>query len=131
MVSDAQMGAFFAAMTIRKHFPPDTRWSQSEIAAFDKYAPDLTKFMPPEIEFLRYPDTAYCSSTPEENIVVGALKRILKREHLTYGETLKVCKAILTNHVKEALKAAVLIGQRMNLESYDEVLGYLDAVFDQ
>ena len=129
MVSEAQMGAFFAAMTIRKHFPPATCWSQSEIAAFDKYSPDLTKLMPPEIEFLRYPDTAYRSSTPEENVVVGALKKILKGEHLTYCETLNACKAILTNQVKDALKAAVLIGQRMNLESYDEVLGYLDAAF--
>ncbi|HIM09517.1 TPA: hypothetical protein EYM26_01795 [Candidatus Poribacteria bacterium] len=129
MVSKAQMGAFFAAMTIRKNFPPDTRWSQVEIDAFNKYSPDLAKLMPPEIEFLRYPDMAYCPSTPEEGIVVGALKKILKSEHLTYCETLKVCKAILTNRVKDALKAATLIGQRMNLESYDEVLGFLDAVF--
>jgi len=129
MVSDAQMGAFFAAMTIRKSFPQNTCWSQAEISAFDKYAADLTRLMPLEIEFLRHPDTTYCSSTPEENIVVEALKKILKREHLTYSETLKVCKAILTNQVKDAFKAAVLIGQRMNLESYDEVLGYLDAVF--
>ncbi|MYE89479.1 hypothetical protein F4X33_10840 [Candidatus Poribacteria bacterium] len=35
-VSEAQMGAFFAAMTIRKGFPKKTQWSEAEIAAFDK-----------------------------------------------------------------------------------------------
>ena len=36
-VSEAQMGAFFAGMTIRKGFPKKTQWSEAEIAAFDKY----------------------------------------------------------------------------------------------
>ena len=56
-------------------------------------------------------------------------KRFCGGGHLTYDETLRMGKAILNGHVKEALKGAALIGQRMNLETYDEVRGYLDAVF--
>ncbi|MBI1923443.1 hypothetical protein HYR99_04245, partial [Candidatus Poribacteria bacterium] len=48
MASEAQMGAFFVAMTIRKHFPEETRWSEAENAAFSKYKADLEQSMPPE-----------------------------------------------------------------------------------
>ena len=37
MVSEAQMGAFFAAMTIRNYFPTETQWSEPEIVAFEGF----------------------------------------------------------------------------------------------
>ena len=128
-VSGAQMGAFFAAMTIRRDFPKETQWSETEIAAFDKYGADLERFMPPEIKFIMQPDLGYKPANIEEEVVLKALEKILRGGHLTYDETLRMGKAILNGHVKEALKGAALIGQRMNLETYDEVRGYLDAVF--
>ena len=37
----AQMGAFCAAMTIRRHFPPETRWSVPEEEAMAKFEPEF------------------------------------------------------------------------------------------
>ncbi|MCZ6679229.1 MAG: hypothetical protein O7E52_18520 [Candidatus Poribacteria bacterium] len=129
-VSEAQMGAFFAAMTIRKGFPEATQWSEAELAAFDKYGADLAKLMPPEIQFIMNPDRGYKPANPAEKIIVKVVEKILAGGHLTYDETRHMGKAILTGKAKEALTGAALIGQRMNLETYDEVRGYLDAVFE-
>ena len=128
-VSEAQMGAFFAAMTIRKGFPKKTQWSEAEIAAFDKYRSDLERLMPPAIRFIMQPELGYTDANPDESIVVDALEKILRGGHLSYDETRQMGKAILNGKVNGALKGAALIGQRMNLESYDEVRGYLDATF--
>ena len=128
-VSEAQMGAFFAAMTIRKGFPKKTQWSEAEIAAFDKHRPDLERLMPPAIRFIIQPELGYTDANPDEVIVVDALEKILRGGHLSYDETRQMGKAILNGKVGGALKGAALIGQRMNLESYDEVRGYLDATF--
>lgn len=128
-VSEAQMGAFFAGMTIRKGFPKKTQWSEAEVAAFDKYRTDLERLMPPEIRFVMQPELGYADTNPDEAVVVKALEKILRGEHLSYDETRRMGNAILNGGVKGALKAAALIGQRMNLESYDEVRGYLDATF--
>ena len=46
--SEAQMGAFFAAMTLRAYFPKATQWSPAEQAAFRKYRSALTEQLPPE-----------------------------------------------------------------------------------
>ena len=127
--SEAQMGAFFAGMTIRKGFPKKTQWSEAEIAAFDKYRPDLERLMPPEIRFIMQPELGYTDTNSDETIVVKALETILRGGHLSYDETRRMGKAILNGDVKGALKGAALIGQRMNLESYEEVRGYLDATF--
>ena len=62
-------------------------------------------------------------------VVVKALEKILRGGHLTYDETRQMGNAILNGDMSGALKGAALIGQRMNLESYDEVRGYLDATF--
>ena len=129
-VSDAQMGAFFAGMTIRKGFPKKTQWSEAEIAAFDKYRPDLERLMPPEIRFIMQPELGYTDTKSAEAVVVKALEQILRGEHLSYDETRRMGRAILNGEMSGALKGAALIGQRMNLESYDEVRGYLDATFD-
>ena len=128
-VSEAQMGAFFAAMTIRKDFPKKTQWSEAEVAAFDKYRADLEGLMPPEVKFIMQPELGHTAANREEAIVVKALEKILRGGHLTYDETRRMGKAILNGDVKGALKGAALIGQRMNLESYEEVRGYLDATF--
>ena len=77
-VSGAQMGAFFAAMTIRRDFPKETQWSETEIAAFDKYGADLERFMPPEIKFIMQPDLGYKPANIEEEVVLKALEKILR-----------------------------------------------------
>ena len=129
MVSEAQMGAFFVAMTLRKHFPEATQWSLAEKNAFHKYEPALLRRLTKEIQFLMQPELGYVPSNPTEAIVVTALEKILRAKHLSYAETRQMCEAILTDEVKPALKAAALIGQRMNRETYQEVKGYLDAYF--
>ena len=128
-VSEAQMGSFFVAMTLRKYFPEATQWSQAEKAAFQKYQPTLLPHLPKEIQFLMNPELGYVPTNPIETIVVTALEKILRAKHLSYTETRQMCEAILTDDVKPALKGAALIGQRMNRETYEEVRGYLDAYF--
>ncbi len=128
-VSEAQMGAFFVAMTIRKYFPEATQWSTAEKAAFEKYQPILFSILPKEIQFLIFPDQGYISRNQTEAIVVSALEKIVRAKHLSYTETRQMCEAILSDDVKPALKAAALIGQRMNRETYEEVRGYLDAFY--
>lgn len=126
-VSEAQMGAFFAAMTIRKQFPAETRWNACEIQAFERFRAQLETELPEEILFIMNPDRGYTPLTLEEEIVTRALEKILRGKHLSYSETRAMGEAILSENVKPALKAAALIGQRMNRETYDEVRGYLDA----
>ena len=128
MVSNAQMGAFFAAMTIRKKFPERTRWSEAEVVSFQKYKADLDQLMPPDIKFLMDPNESYEAGNQQEEIVVRSLEKILTGEHLTYDETRLMGNAILNGRVQDSFKGAALIGQRMNRETYDEVRGYLDAV---
>ena len=127
--SAAQMGAFFAAMTLRAYFPKATQWSPAEDAAFRKYRPALTTQLPPEIQYLMNPEDGYVPTNPTEAIVVNALEKILRAKHLSYTETREMCEAILSDDVNPALKGAALIGQRMNRETYEEVRGYLDAFF--
>lgn len=128
-VSEAQMGAFFVAMTIRKYFPEATQWSPAENTAFQKYLPTFSPMLQKEIQFLIDPDSGYIPRNPNEAVVVSALEKILRAKHLSYTETRQMCEAILTDDVKPALKAAALIGQRMNRETYEEVRGYLDAFY--
>ena len=128
-ISEAQLGAFFVAMTIRKYFPEATQWSPAEKAAFQKYLPTLLPMLQKEIQFLIDPDSGYIPRNPTEAVVVTALEKILRAKHLSYTETRQMCEAILTDDVKPALKAAALIGQRMNRETYQEVRGYLDAFY--
>ncbi len=127
--SAAQMGAFFAAMTLRAYFPKSTQWSPAEAAAFCKYQSALTEHLPPEIQYLMNPDEGYAPRNPTEAVVVNALEKILRAKHLSYIETREMCEAVLSNAVHPALKGAALIGQRMNRETYQEVRGYLDAFF--
>ena len=127
--SAAQMGAFFAAMTLRAYFPKTTQWSPAEEAAFYKYRSALTKQLPPEIQYLMNPDHGYAPRNPTEAVVLNALEKILRAKHLSYVETREMCEAILSDDVNPAFKGAALIGQRMNRETHQEVRGYLDAFF--
>ena len=127
--SAAQMGAFFAAMTLRAYFPKSTQWSPAEAAAFHKYDPALREQLPPEVQYLMNPDCGYTPRNPTEVVVVNALEKILRAKHLSYIETREMCEAILSDAVNPALKGAALIGQRMNRETYEEVRGYLDSFF--
>ncbi|MDE0683375.1 MAG: hypothetical protein OXI63_10710 [Candidatus Poribacteria bacterium] len=127
--SAAQMGAFFAAMTLRAYFPKATQWSPAEAAAFHKYHSALTAQLPPEIQYLMNPEQGYVPANATEAVVVNALEKILRAKHLSYAETREMCEAILSDAVNPAFKGAALIGQRMNRETYEEVRGYLDAFF--
>ena len=127
-VSAAQMGAFFAAMTIRRGFGAETGWSAAEQEAMTDYGPELEKCLPAEVLFLLDPEGGYRAGNPSEERVAAALGKILQGQHLSYEETRQSLEIILADQVGDAWKAALLIGQRMNLESYDEIRGYLDAV---
>ena len=126
--STAQMGAFFAAMTIRRRFEPATNWSAAEHAAFEANAQVLRRELPNELLFLMEPDRGCLAATAGEQAVIDSLSRILQGEHLLHAETQATCAAILNLQVRASLAAALLIGQRMNLETYDELRGHLDAI---
>ena len=127
--SAAQMGAFFTAMTLRNYFPQATQWSPAEREAFRYHQPALEEKLPLEIRYLMNPTRGYVPANATEAVVVAALEKILRAKHLDYAETRRMCTALLSDAVKPALKAAALIGQRMNRETYEEVRGYLDAFF--
>lgn len=127
-VSMAQMGAFFAAMTIRRGFGEKTGWSAAEQEAMAGCRAELEKCLPSEVLFLLHPEGGYRTAHPGAAQVAAALGKVLRGQQLNYEETRRSLAVVLADQVGDAWKAALLIGQRMNLESYDEVCGYLDAV---
>ena len=124
-VSPAQMGAFFAAMSIRRTFGTQTGWSAAEVEAFDRYGDALSK-MPEDLRFLlgMAPDFAGAG----EARVVAALRPVLQGGHLSYEEVRGALGAMLAGEVRPSLMAAFLIGQRMNIEDEEEIRAHLDAV---
>lgn len=128
-VSAVQMGAFFAAMRLRRAYPAKTGWSAAEGHAFQHYRNRLQTHLPPDMQYIfGYAD--HCpAESPEEQLVISALKTILRSGHLAYRSTRLMCEAILSDRVRGSLKGAALIGQRMNRESADEVRGYLHSGF--
>jgi anthranilate phosphoribosyltransferase len=124
-VSPAQMGAFFAAMSIRRTFGAQTGWSAAEIEAFDRYGDALGE-MPEDLRFLleMAPDFADAG----EVRVVEALRSVLQGGHLRYEEVRGALEAMLAGEMRPSLMAAFLIGQRMNIENEEEVRAHLDAV---
>ena len=50
-VSEAQMGAFFAAMAIRRRFGAKTGWSEAEEEAFDRVVRDFSMMVAGQMEF--------------------------------------------------------------------------------
>lgn len=126
-VSPAQMGAFFAAMSIRRTFGAQTGWSAAEVAAFERYGSALAQ-MPDDLRFLLglAPDFVGCGAG--EARVVAVLRSMLQGGHLRYEEVRGALDAMLAGEVLPSLMAAFLIGQRMNIEDEEEIRAHLDAV---
>ncbi|KVI05700.1 Glycosyl transferase, family 3 [Cynara cardunculus var. scolymus] len=150
-VSKAQLGAFFAAMTIRANaFPEPTQWSEGERRAMDAYWPHLVRTLPSDIIFLADPEGSimrlgssigpqYVGNGSYEMRLVGALREILAGGHLGYEEVQGVLKEVLPlklehgtpDVVSESLLSAFLIGQRMNRETDRELKAYCLAFDDE
>ena len=126
-VSEAQMGAFFAAMAIRRRFGAKTGWSEAEEEAFDRYWDELER-MPGDLRFLLDMESGFAGHTDGEERVVMALRLILRGGHLNYASALAALGAVLEGEVRPSLMAALLIGQRMNIEAEEEVRAHRDAV---
>ncbi|KAK6116542.1 hypothetical protein DH2020_049648 [Rehmannia glutinosa] len=120
-VSNAQLGAFFAAMTIRSNaFPEPTQWSEGERRAMTYFWPHLVRVLPPDIIFLADPEQSimgvsssigprFVGNGTSEMRLVGALREVLAGGHLGYEE---------------------VQGQRMNRETDRELKAYCLA-FDE
>ncbi|KAF7088488.1 hypothetical protein CFC21_091589 [Triticum aestivum] len=150
-VSSAQLGAFFAGMTIRANcFPEATQWSEGERRAMSLFWPHLVHVLPPEVKFIADPEGTimgangltgprYIGQGTAEMRLVGALREVLAGGHLGYEEIQCVLKDVLpfgsmgasSPSVSEALLAAFLIGQRMNRETDRELKGYCLAFDDE
>ena len=65
-VSTAQMGAFFAAMTIRRRFGEETGWSQAEQEAMAHYGAELEACLPAQVLFLLDPARGYTAASARE-----------------------------------------------------------------
>ncbi|KAL2233650.1 uncharacterized protein LOC105156637 [Sesamum indicum] len=148
-VSNAQLGAFFAAMTIRANaFPEPTQWSEGEKKAMAYYWPHLVRLLPPDIIFLADPEGSvmgvsssigprFVGNGTSEMRLVGALREVLAGGHLGYEEVQGVLRDVLPLSLEdkksaaasESLLSAFLIGQRMNRETDRELKAYC-LVFD-
>ncbi|XP_052185065.1 uncharacterized protein LOC127796746 isoform X2 [Diospyros lotus] len=148
-VSKAQLGAFFAAMTIRANaFPEATQWNDGEMGAMSTYWPHLVRALPPDVLFIADPEGSimgngssigpqYVGSNTTEMRLVGALREVLAGGHLGYEEVQGVLKDVLPlklgneTSASESLLAAFLIGQRMNRETDRELKAYCLAFDDE
>ncbi|KAI4328185.1 hypothetical protein L6164_020562 [Bauhinia variegata] len=150
-VSKAQLGAFFAGMTIRANtFPEETQWSEGETRAMKTFWPHLVRVLPPDVIFIADPEGSitglgssigpqYVGSGITEMRLVGALREILAGGHLGYEEVQGVLRDVLplqlggekSQGVSEALLSAFLIGQRMNRETDRELKAYCLAFDDE
>ncbi|CAH9091312.1 unnamed protein product [Cuscuta europaea] len=147
-VSKAQLGAFFAAMTIRANsFPEATQWSDGERRAMEFFWPELIRVLPPDIIFIADPEGSlmgigssigpqFVGNNTAEMRLVGALREVLAGGHLGYEEVQGVLKDVLPldrglSGVSETLLSAFLIGQRMNRESDRELKAYCLAFDDE
>lgn len=148
-VSKAQLGAFFAAMTIRANsFPEATQWSEGESRAMHKFWPLLVRALPPDVIFIADPEGSIMGSSigPQyvgngtiEMRMAGALREVLAGGHLGYEEVNGVLRDVLplsaedveSARVSESLFSAFLIGQRMNIETDRELKAYCLAFDDE
>uniref|UniRef100_A0A2P2K2N7 Anthranilate phosphoribosyltransferase n=1 Tax=Rhizophora mucronata TaxID=61149 RepID=A0A2P2K2N7_RHIMU len=147
-VSQAQLGAFFAAMTIRTNaFPEPTQWSEGEKRAMDRFWPVLARVLPADVIFVADPEGSimgtgssigpqFVGNNVREMRLVGALREILAGGHLGFEEVQGVLRDVLPlkvevgeGSVSESLLSAFLIGQRMNRETDRELKAYC-LVFD-
>lgn len=150
-VSRAQLGAFFAGMTIRANaFPEATQWSEGERHAMNTYWPLLVRALPPDVIFIADPEGStmglgssigpqYVGSGATEMRLIGALREVLAGGHLGYEEVQGVLRDVLPLEAgdtgsagpRESLLAAFLIGQRMNRETDRELKAYCLAFDDE
>ncbi|CAH2066592.1 unnamed protein product [Thlaspi arvense] len=150
-VSKAQLGAFFAGMTIRANaFPEETQWSEGEKRAMDVFWPLLVRALPPDVLFIADPEGSllgtgssvgptFVGNEAREMRLVGALREVLAGGHLGYEEVKGVLRDVLplategslTSGVSESLLSAFLIGQRMNRETDRELKAYCLAFDDE
>lgn len=149
-VSKAQLGAFFAAMTIRANaFPEATQWSEGERRAMNTYWPQIIRVLPDDVIFVADPEGSimgvgssigpqYVGDSTTEMRLVGALREILAGGHLGYEEVQGVLREVLPlkledkfSGVSESLFSAFLIGQRMNRETDRELKAYCLAFDDE
>ncbi|KAL2903359.1 Anthranilate phosphoribosyltransferase [Bienertia sinuspersici] len=148
-VSKAQLGAFFAGMTIRANaFPEATQWSEGERRAMNAFWPELVRTLPHDVIFIADPEGSimglascvgphYTGQDPREMRLVGALREVLAGGHLGYEEVQGVLRDVLpldpedkSRGVSESLLSAFLIGQRMNRETDRELKAYCLAFDD-
>ncbi|XP_024023868.1 uncharacterized protein LOC21410304 isoform X2 [Morus notabilis] len=150
-VSKAQLGAFFAAMTIRANaFPEATQWSEGETRAMNTFWPLLARALPPDVIFIADPEGSimgvgssvgpqFVGNCSSEMRLVGALREVLAGGHLGFEEVqgvlrdvlpLKIGDGVVTG-VSESLLSAFLIGQRMNRETDRELKAYCLAFDDE
>ncbi|XP_022776142.1 uncharacterized protein LOC111317899 isoform X2 [Durio zibethinus] len=150
-VSKAQLGAFFAGMTIRANaFPEATQWSEGERHAMNIFWPLLVRALPPDVIFIADPEGSimglgssigpqFVGNGTSEMRLVGALREILAGGHLGYEEVQGVLRDVLplkledgkSTGVSESLLSAFLIGQRMNRETDRELKAYCLAFDDE
>ncbi|KAH7515678.1 hypothetical protein FEM48_Zijuj10G0052100 [Ziziphus jujuba var. spinosa] len=152
-VSDSQLGAFFAGMTIRANaFPEATQWSEGERRAMNKFWPLLVRALPSDVIFIADPEGSimgvgssigpqFVGSGSSEMRLVGALREVLAGGHLGYEEVQGVLREVLplkmgdssssSRGVSESLLSAFLIGQRMNRETDRELKAYCLAFDDE
>ncbi|XP_062110386.1 uncharacterized protein LOC133822159 [Humulus lupulus] len=151
-VSKAQMGAFFAGMTIRANaFPEATQWSEGERRAMNSYWPLLVRALPPDVIFIADPEGSiigagssigprFVGNSSSEMRLVGALREVLAGGHLGFEEVQGVLRDVLPlkmengsipSGVSESLLSAFLIGQRMNRETDRELKAYCLAFDDE
>lgn len=150
-VSKAQLGAFFAAMTIRANaFPEATQWSEGERRAINMFWPLLVRALPQDVIFIADPEgsimglgssigPSYVGTSSNEMRLVGALREVLAGGHLGYEEVQGVLRDVLplkvdnveSSGVSESLLSAFLIGQRMNRETDRELKAYCLAFDDE
>ncbi|CAN6451999.1 unnamed protein product [Victoria cruziana] len=143
-VSKAQLGAFFAGMTIRANaFPEATQWSEGEKNAMNTFWPLLVQCLPPDVLFIADPEGTimggsspvgplYTGQVTSEMRLVGALREVLAGGHLGYEEVQGVLRDTLplksdkmdVKSVEDSLLSAFLIGQRMNGETDRELKAY-------
>lgn len=150
-VSKAQLGAFFAGMTIRANaFPETTQWSEGERRAMNAFWPELVRTLPHDVIFIADPEGSimgvgssvgpqYTGQDAREMRLVGALREVLAGGHLGYEEVQGVLRDVLplesgdnkSARVNESLLSAFLIGQRMNRETDRELKAYCLAFDDE
>ena len=125
--SRAQIGAFFAAMTLRKQYPPSTNWSSAETAEMASHG--RTWEADPSVRFILDPRAETRSTLSEaDKKLASYLIDVLAGRHLDYSDTRAALSHVSSGTTDPALEAALLIGQRMNHEDDHEFRAYLDAV---